>query len=141
MSGGGCAGRKKGRERKALTCGPGSPEREARLARGAALSEGERGRARLAGPASCAARAWAGWATDGVEGRSRLGPGKKKALAHGLLGCAKEVGRSGGLWAELGLSWKLGWAAVGFGVCWVLVCFFSISKSISYFYSSSSKTI
>ena len=51
MSGGGCAGRKKGRGRKALTCGPGSPEREGRLARGAALSAGEGGRARLAGPA------------------------------------------------------------------------------------------
>jgi len=92
MSGGGCAGRKKGRERKALTCGPGSPEREARLARGAALSEGERGRARLAGPVSS----------------TRVG-----RLGHvGSLGCGEKEGerrkeRAGGKkkkeagWAEL----------------------------------------
>ena len=43
---GGCARRK-----ERLTSGPGRSVREGRLARGAALSAGESGRARLAGPA------------------------------------------------------------------------------------------
>ena len=74
-----------------MTCGPGLPEREGRLARGAALSEGERGRARLAGPASCAARAWAGWAT-----LARWAAGKKKERGgrNGPAG-KKERGRVG----------------------------------------------
>ena len=133
MSGGGCAGRKKGRERKALTCGPGSPEREGRLARGAALSEGERGRARLAGPASCAARAWAGWAT-----LARWAAGKKKERG-GRNGPAGKK-RKGAGWAELGWCGsereESGWAArrketglAGFGF-WAGFLFFSISKSI-----------
>ena len=102
------------------------------LARGAALSEGERGRARLAGPASCAARAWAGWAT-----LARWAAGKKKERGgrNGPAGKKKEAG-----WAELGWCGsereESGWAArrketglAGFGF-WAGFLFFSISKSI-----------
>ena len=134
MSGGGCAGRKKGRERKALTCGPGSPEREGRLARGAALSEGERGRARLAGPASCAARAWAGWAT-----LARWAAGKKKERGGRNGPAGKKRKRPGGLgWAGAGVKGrsragppedkKLGWPGLGFGLGFFSFLFLNQSK-------------
>ena len=106
-------------------------QRETRLARGATLSEGIRGRARLAGPASCAARAWAGWATlarwaagKKKERGGRNGPaGKKRKRPGGLSWCGSEREESG--WAarrkETGLA--------GFGF-WAGFLFFSISKSI-----------
>ena len=93
MSGGGCAGRKKGRERKALTCGPGSPERDAAGARGRAV-RGNKGEGAV------------GWA--GELRRARVG-----RLGHvGSLGCGEKEGerrkeRAGGKkkkeagWAEL----------------------------------------
>ena len=90
MSGGGCAGRKKGRERKALTCGPGSPERE----RGAAGARGHAVRGRKGEGA-------VGWA--GELRRARVG-----RLGHvGSLGCGEKEGerrkeRAGGEKKERG---------------------------------------
>jgi hypothetical protein len=105
MSGGGCAGRKKGRERKALTCGPGSPEREARLARGAALSEGERGRARLAGPVSCARVGRLGH--GGVLGRTREGEDGPRVGKRS---------RPGWVVFGIGLGCHLGFGLAGLGL-------------------------